>query len=513
MNYILFFSEASQQDIEEIGVKGANLAFLFKRGFNVPPGFIISSKLFESFVGKADDTNAPEIQRKLEEIEFPEDVKEEVLEAYYSLSVDINSDANSLLETKEVFVAVRSCYIRERGKTPGLSQKTILNVKGEERLFRAILNCYISHFDSKLVDFRKQNNINPKPPAIIVQKMINAQKSGVAYSVNPETGKNEIVIKACFGLGEGLVGGSVFPDTYVVDKDTLTVQKTDIGEKKYAYVRDIETEKTTKHKLGNKSVKQVLFDPDIVEIARQVKKIVNSIGRQQKVEWSMKGTDLYILQTKGIEMEQKEPESVEMEVYDSSEAEEPKIIDISEDDFEDDLMVLDEIEKYEEKLEQKKDEDTLEEGEKEEIKIEEEKETPEYSFGITSMEEKEVEDEIVKEETEEKIEDQSIFSSYGGLEDSTGVNKYYDLAKLNAGNIIVYCHLAIKEKMRQRLKKYVKEIPEDFEKLLNELLEYETVQNEEELIKLAEIRDQFINNLRYPEPDEVQLALRLVKQE
>ena len=573
MKYIVFFGETTPQDLHEVGVKGLNVAMLFKKGFKVPPGFIISKDVCEMLFKKIKrpvqelsrcreeelHDKTEHVKNLIKKLEFTEDIADEIIEAYLSLSVDLEMTAASLLETKEVFVAVRSSYIEEKGTQPVLTQKTILNIHGKERLFKGILDCYAANFTPELIKYRRDNKITDFSTAVIVQKMVDSDKSGVAYSVNPDTGRNEIVINACFGLGEGITSGKVFPDVYSVNKKTLLVKDINIGEKKYEYVRDIETDRTTRHTLGSKSTKQVLYDKDIIEIARLVKKISNSFQKEQKIEWAMKKDSIYILQTKELNVEkmpdEPEPkETVEMEVYGEDHEEKPEIIDISDVDLEDDLQVLEEIEQIEKKQEEpvveetKKEEpeETLEEEiehivfeQKEEPIIEDKKpEQESFNVGITSkpsepempddepyVEEEKTEEEPIVEE-EKVVEDDSIFSSYKGFDsfsapeseeeeqekptESVNVMRVKELARLNAGNTLVYAHMVLKEKIKEKLKQYVREMPDDFDKLLSELLEYENVPNEDELRRVNEARNSFVSQSKYPEPEEVQMALKLL---
>lgn len=549
MHYVFFFREAGQGDSKEIGVKGLNLAMLFKRGFKVPPGFIISKEVCEKLLSKKEikkliqdllksskdeiKEKAHNLQKSIKNLEFSEDVADEIIEAYLSLSVNLDkTTAASLLETKEVFVAVRSSYLEEKGQIQELSQKTILNVKGKDRLFKAILDCYSALFKPDLVLFKKENKQTDFSTAIIVQKMVNSEKSGVSFSANPETGsKREIIVNACFGLGEGLVSGKVFPDVYTVDKKTFTIKNVKIGEKQYEYMRDVETDETVKYKLGKKSLKQVLYDKDIAEIARITKKIANTFRKEQKIEWAIKKDIIYILQTKElplIESDEAE-ETVEVEVYEDEDEDKPEIIDITE--LEDDLQALEEIEKYEKSMEESEEPSEKEESEEQLEQPVEEEETEYVVFSpveeskeepteekteetkpeeLEKIEIKEPEEEIIKEEK-----DDSIFSSYRDFDsfkndEQPSMDKMSDLAKINAGNSIIYGHMVLKNKLKQKLSQYIREMPDDFEKILNELLEYENVPHEDELRKINKARNEFVSQLKFPEPEEVEMALRLM---
>ena len=126
MKYVFFFNEAGEADIDLIGKKGVNLALLSKKGFKVPPGFIVSNAVFDTikedkniksmldkYLGSKDDTILTQIYGKIRKFEFSESVMDEIIEAYLSLSVDVNMNVNYMLKSKEEFVAVRSCVVGE----------------------------------------------------------------------------------------------------------------------------------------------------------------------------------------------------------------------------------------------------------------------------------------------------------------------------------------------------------------------------------------------------------------
>ncbi|AJF61113.1 TPA: hypothetical protein HA239_05355 [Candidatus Woesearchaeota archaeon] len=527
MKYILFFSESGEQDFPYIGKKALNLALLFKKGFRVPPGFIISREVFDEII-RHKQIKGPvsslfkcpeeEFRERIEEVKdlirryrFNEDFSEELVEAYLSLSVDLNMSVTSMLESEEVFVGIRHSFIGNEPEKLRLVQKTILNIKGKERLFSAILETCADKLIQYVKNFRENKTKEEFSIALVVQKMVNADKSGIAYYA----GEN-IVVNACFGLGQDFEYGSVYPDAYIVDDRTLSVRSIDVADKQYEYVKDIDTDETIRHKLGERSTRQVLSEYEITEIARLLKKVVNSFGRQQRIEWAQKKEALYVMKTKDRKIE--EQEAVELEVYDEEQEKMPDIIDISEPSLEEDLQALEQIEQYDK--EETETGPETEEKSPDEIDVTDITELENEEENTPEIEEIKIPEEQPKPETDEG----SIFSSYksheeaaaengeAGYEASAGFDKLADLAKMNAGNTIVYCFLSIKEKLRQRLKKHIPEPPEGYDKLISEIKEYEPLQNESELKKLGNIKEEFILKLRFPAPEEVEMALRLLKE-
>src|SRR3989344_1634354 len=145
--------------------------------------------------------------------------------------------ASDLVEPKEVFVAVRSSATAEDLPEASFAgqQATFLNVKGKENVVTAVLACWASLFTARAIYYRVKNNFDHSKVLIsaLVQKMVNSEKSGIMFTVNPSTNHaDEIVIEAIYGLGELIVGGEINPDLYLVDKKTREIKKTELRDRK-----------------------------------------------------------------------------------------------------------------------------------------------------------------------------------------------------------------------------------------------------------------------------------------
>jgi hypothetical protein len=487
MRNTIFFGECTDDDAASVGKKALNVASLFKKGFKVPPGFIISRNVFDtmaldknvksavsSFLKDRSDAGSQKLMDLIRSYEFPESIADEIIEAYLSISVDLTMNAASLLETRQVYVAVRGSVIGQGG-LPELHQKTTLNIKGKDRLFKTILDNFavtyteaISKSSAPLTDFSM---------SLIVQKMINAEKSGIA---SQEDGKT--VIKACFGLGEGMLSDRVFPDTYMV-KDNLVLTR-DISDKKFEYVRDIDTHETVIQELGEKSSKQVLYDDEAIEIASAVRKIDDSFGRRHVIEWSKRGQALYILQAKDPEALHRE--SVEMEVFEETSP--PDVVDISE--IDEDIKALEEIEAME-KVESD-----------ERIMINDMEGTP-----MQMAEDMQASEEFIQPAHDYGERQPSPVMDVQGA--SAG-NRYKELALLNAGNVIVYCHMLIHHQSQERLKQYGTKVPDTFADAFAELSRLEEIDNNKEILQLEASRQEFVTKGVCPKPDDIMIALKLL---
>lgn len=128
-------------------------------------------------------------------------------------------------------VAVRSSSVAEdlEGASFAGQYETYLNIKTNEEFLQAVKECWSSYFGVRVAEYKEEMDENgEKMPlmAVVVQGLIQSDVSGVIFSENPITGKtNEIMLTASYGLGEAIVSGLVTPDTFIIDKETLSIEK------------------------------------------------------------------------------------------------------------------------------------------------------------------------------------------------------------------------------------------------------------------------------------------------
>jgi len=308
MKNILNLKELSKNSIEIAGGKGANLGEMFNAGFNVPEAFVVSAQAYADFLGKdlknniAKELNkldiedslkldkiSKKIQSLIEKAKFPKELKKEIEYSYKNIND---------------FVAVRSSATTEDLKTASFAgmQATFLNIKGVDQLIKHVQKCWASLFTSRAIYYRTQNNFDHLQAkiAVVVQRMVNSDTSGVCFTVNPiNNNKNDIVIESSFGLGEAVVAGEVTPDMYIVHKDTQEIHTKNINEQTWGYFKDQKTGKTVKKNVKDPNA-QVLTDKQIKELASMAKKIEQHYNHPQDIEFAFEKGKLHLLQSRPI---------------------------------------------------------------------------------------------------------------------------------------------------------------------------------------------------------------------
>lgn len=307
--YILPFS-SPETTLPRVGGKGANLAELARGGWRVPPGYIVTTEAYGEFVASHDlqprilellagysgpdalaalDTLSARLRELFETNPMPYALAGAILAAYH---------ASALAE-----VAVRSSATAE--DLPGLAfagqQETYLNVLGERALLDAVKKCWGSLWTARAIAYRNRNNISSENVAlaVVVQKMVPSEASGVLFTANPVSGRrDETIIDASFGLGEAIVSGQVEPDHYVVRAPDWRITERDLGAKALAIVPAAGggTSQVTR----DAAQLPALTDEQMVELARMGAEVAAHFASPQDIEWALAGGELYLLQSRPI---------------------------------------------------------------------------------------------------------------------------------------------------------------------------------------------------------------------
>jgi pyruvate,water dikinase len=328
MKDILWFEEINKDDIGAVGGKGANLGAMAKEGFPIPPGYVITSEVYRKFIEQTeiksqiqdiladlDVENTEELQQASDEIKnlfLNQQVSEEFKNVFFEAF-------NTLKDNDELYTAVRSSATAEDLPEASFAgqQETYLGVD-QKNYIKAIIKCWASLFTARSIYYREKNNFDHMDVAIavIVQKLIDADVAGVAFSKHPSTGEDKIMIEAGFGLGETVVSGSITPDDYIVDPEEWNIENKKISEQRFQVVRTGNESKEIDVP-QNKRDHQKLPDDKIIKLAKIVKKIEEFYGQGQDIEWAY--TDkLYILQSRPITTISKDEEIPESKTGESS---------------------------------------------------------------------------------------------------------------------------------------------------------------------------------------------------
>ena len=244
MRWVRFFHEVGLEDVPLVGGKNASLGEMIRElsplGVRVPEGFATTSEAYWHFLehnglkeaiarelGELDPEDPKALQRVSRRLrnlilkgEYPQDLREEILEAYRRLSEAAGEE--------EIPVAGRSSATAEDLPTASFAgqQESFLYVQGEEDLLLHVKRAMASLFTARAISYRAHMGFDHLKVALSVgvQRMVRADEaaSGVIFTLDPDTGHRGFVyLTAIYGLGENIVQGRVTPDGYYVHKETF----------------------------------------------------------------------------------------------------------------------------------------------------------------------------------------------------------------------------------------------------------------------------------------------------
>ena len=307
---VRWLSEIDADDVDSVGGKGASLGELAGADLPVPPAFVVTADTYRRFIDEAgiaeelfaavdvdvEDTDAlADAEQRARELilnaEFPEGLRGEIDAAYD----DLTSEGGA-------FVAVRSSATAEDLPDASFAgqQETFLNVTGEDVLDR-VRQCWASLFTQRAIYYRQQQGFahDAVNMAVVVQRMVDAEKSGVLFTSHPSTGDPRVIVEATWGLGEAVVSGSVSPDNYVLDRDG-TVQEVTVADKKLKHVRSDDGETVERPVADERREKQVLSESELARLSDLAATVEDHYGTPQDVEWAVRGDEVYMLQSRPI---------------------------------------------------------------------------------------------------------------------------------------------------------------------------------------------------------------------
>jgi pyruvate,water dikinase len=219
-----------------------------------------------------------------------------VLSAYQELTA-----ANGSIPAS---VAVRSSASTEDLPMASFAgqQATLLNVCDEGQLLQAIVECWASLWSPQAVLYRAQQGVNEEPAmATLVQKMVDAESAGVAFSQDPASAEARVVIEAAWGLGEAVVSGASAVDRYMVSRGTCQeVEPPVVGHKRQMRrMADCGGLQTVEVPADARGIRALTAE-QAQQISRAVLTLEEHFDCPQDMEWALAGGQLYILQSRPI---------------------------------------------------------------------------------------------------------------------------------------------------------------------------------------------------------------------
>jgi rifampicin phosphotransferase len=203
----------------------------------------------------------------------------------------------------DAMLAVRSSAIGEDGGELSYAGQL------ETRLFvpradvvAAIGDVWRSAFDERVAHYRRTHGLEGSfgGVGVIVQRMIDADVSGVAFGIDPVSGdRDAVVVSAVPGLGEGLVGGLLNADTYTVRKHAIE-RRIERKTERLAFDRARGSGTIREPIVDDEQLSSTLDDDALASIVEATRALGRMYGRPQDVEWCIADGQLFILQSRPV---------------------------------------------------------------------------------------------------------------------------------------------------------------------------------------------------------------------
>jgi phosphohistidine swiveling domain-containing protein len=304
------FKNIGKHDANIAGGKGASLGEMTQAGIPVPPGYVLLSNAFERFIEETDlNVEIDTILHKVDHKEIhtvdkaSEDIKALILNA--QMPVDIETEIKAHFKKLGAkFVAVRSSATAEDSASAAWAGQldTFLNTT-EEVLIEKVKHCWASLFTPRAIFYRFEKGLhNTKiSVAVVVQKMVDSEISGIAFSVHPVTEDyNQLIIEGGFGLGEAIVSGQITPDSYVVEKNPRRIIDVNVSSQERGLYKKIGGGSEWRDISSIEGEKQKLSEAQILELSEIILGIEKHYGFPCDIEWAYAEGKFYVTQSRPI---------------------------------------------------------------------------------------------------------------------------------------------------------------------------------------------------------------------
>ncbi len=302
---VVTLEELRSSDIAVAGGKNANLGELASIGMPVPAGFVVTAQAYQRFLNETgldkkienllattnrnqDPSQLEEVSKTIREIiektRISNDLATAVTKAYEQLCARMSG--------KDIAVAIRSSATAEDLADASFAgqQETFLNIHGTKDVLEHVRKCWSSLFTPRAIFYRLEKGFAHEKVlmSVGVQTLVNPKSAGVIFTLNPTDGDlTKVTIESAWGLGEGLVSGSITPDCFVVDKDSLEIAERRISTKNIEIVPNNHRGTVQKAPELERRTAPSLTDEEITYLAKLADTIESHFGKPQDIEFAI----------------------------------------------------------------------------------------------------------------------------------------------------------------------------------------------------------------------------------
>jgi phosphoenolpyruvate synthase/pyruvate phosphate dikinase len=302
------FTSAERPQVDQVGGKAWSLITMTGAGMPVPPGFVLTVQFFDPWIlalqarpewMAAQNAGLDDLGRSTKALQS--------LCADLRFTLPQQEELDRTLDGFRAahpgnFFAVRSSSPEEDLESASFAggYETSLGI-GMDGMQAAILHSFASSFDERVFLYKREHGFPTDQPriAVIVQQQVDADRAGVAFSLNPLNNCfDEAVINANYGLGESVVAGEADPDVFVVDKVRHEIIDTQVGGKEV--VIRLNPQGGTTRSWQAHSLQACLTPPQVISLAALLAQVEAYYQKPVDIEWAISQEKLYLLQARPI---------------------------------------------------------------------------------------------------------------------------------------------------------------------------------------------------------------------
>ena len=292
-----------------IGGKGLALATLRKKGFTVPDTGVVTTRAYSEYVAKTalKERIALELNRKdFEDMRWEEiwDASLRIRNFFITTPLPKKLD-NALKEfvashfSNEHVVVRSSAPGEDSGETSFAGiHDSFVDITGAETILEHIRLVWASLWSDKSLLYRRELNLDPHKSsmAVLIQRIIRGEASGVAFSASPME-ESQGVVESVYGLNQDLVDGTVEPYRWIFDrKRKLIISAVSPGEREEP--SDEATIPDDSHE--ESQIPPPLSSDKALQVFSLALSLEDAFGTPQDVEWTFEGAQLWVLQSRPI---------------------------------------------------------------------------------------------------------------------------------------------------------------------------------------------------------------------
>ena len=308
---IIPLSEINQSHRQLIGGKGYALGQLISQGYNVPPGFCVTTLVYDQFLdqtGLRDLINLELNRKNMGEMRWEEiwDTALRIRNLFLrmpfpaDLKKALKAHCDHYFQTDSVVVRSSAGDEDAAGSSFAGLHESYVNVRGFDAIIKHIQLVWASLWSDRALLYRRELGLEVEHSAmaVMVQRLVQSHVSGIVFSRNPND-PEQTIIEAVYGLNQGLVDGSIEPDRWLLNRSTGNLLKhTPVERTRYMVCTDNGI--TLAQLPPDKAKTAPLYAEQLNQLFELAHNLEQQFGLPQDIEWTLSNNLLFILQSRPV---------------------------------------------------------------------------------------------------------------------------------------------------------------------------------------------------------------------